>query len=181
MTSLYELTQEMLRLQTELDECVQEDGSIDAPDELIGKYISFDTLSEDKVEGVIRFIENLEIEAATRKAEYQALTKAIDKHRIAARTAENKIARLKQFVLWHMTTIGKPEIKTATHKIKICANGGNPSVNIPSGPIDFKFWPEGLYEMVPTPDTDAIRDAAAAGKPLPPGVEVIRGQHIRIS
>jgi hypothetical protein len=186
--NLYELTQDMLRLQEELEGFVQEDGRVEAPDEVLATYINFERASEEKVEGIIRFIENLDIDAAVREAEYHTLRKAIEKHQLAAKTARNKAARLKQFILWHMIALSKSEIKTNLHKIKICNNGGNAEVRLTDavkkkadGSIDFRSWDQSFYEIILEPDKDAIRQAAAAGNPVPDGVEVVRGQHIRIS
>ena len=180
MTDLYKLTQDGLDLERELAEATDpETGAVDLSDEKLLAHFDLEKATEAKIESYIRVMENLEAKAKIREAEYKTYKELIEKHCDAAKTARNRIARLKEWMKYCMEAAGKDTIETEHFTVKVQKNGGHPAVNIPKNP-DFKTWEEVFINIVTEPDTDAIRDAAKQGYKLPPDVEVVTGTHIRI-
>lgn len=180
MTDLYKLTQDMQELELECFHATDPDtAEVSISDEKMAKFFSLQDATHDKVDNYVHLMENLEIGAKVREAEYKAHKEAIEKHRDAAKAARNRIKRLKDWMKLCMIAVEKAKIETDHFTVAIQLNGGVPTVNIPPDP-DFKTWPEELIEIISSPDIEAIREWAAEKKDLPEDVEVFRGTHIRI-
>jgi len=180
MKNLYDLTQDMLDFEVLMNQATDEEtGAVDMPDETIARYFKLEEATADKIDSYIHLMENLTAEAAIRKAEYETFRDLIAKHHKAAKSAEARIARLKEYMKSCMEMAGRLEIKTDHFTVKVVKNGGNPAVIVPDNP-DFKTWPDDLYAIKTEPDKDAIRKAAAENRELPEGVEVYRGTNLRI-
>ena len=111
MGTLYELSDEYIYLLGLL-----EDPEVD--NEIINDTLEGITGEiEVKAEGYVRVIRQMEADALARKEEAKRLTEA-------ARTYENGVKRLKDYLFSTMKALDMPEINTGIHKLKIVNNGG---------------------------------------------------------
>ncbi len=124
-----------------------------------------------KVEGYVSVIRSLEAMADARKAEAE---------RMAARslTASRKADWLKDLLLTHMKSTGQQRIETARFTVRVQANSV-PTVEI----VDAAAVPKEFERTKITIDIDKKSIAAdfKATGVIPPGCNVTRGEHLRIS
>ena len=179
MTDLYKLTQDMQELELELKAATDPDtGAVDISDEKMGDLFRLEHATNDKIDDYVHLMENLDVKAEIRDAEYKALKKKFEKHRIAAKAAENRKDRLKDWMKLCMESAGKDKIETDHFTVRVQKNSQSKLI-VPDNP-DFKGWHEDLIEIKLEPNDIAIREWFAEKKELPEGVEVVTGTHIRI-
>lgn len=166
MGTLYELTDEYIYLLGLLEDPEVDDEIInDTLEGLTGEI-------EVKAEGYVRVIRQMEADALARKEEAKRLTEA-------ARTYENGVKRLKDYLFSTMKALDMPEINTGIHKLKIVNNGGKQSL----WTDDVTKIPEEYIKVIKEPDNDKIRDYLTS---LPDDVTVEwahlepRGQRLNI-
>ena len=129
---------------------------------------SIDSAIEQKADGVMYVIRNLEVDVIGLKDEEARLKKKRE-------VAERKIKRLKQYLQDNMETVGKTKFKTQLF-----------SYNIQNNPASLKLTDEKLipqkYYTVETSrkyDNKAIKDDLKAGKVIN-GAELKTSQSLRI-
>lgn len=142
MTSLYDMTEDFLKLQQLL-----EDPGVDQ--ELV--TAAMDDLDENiewKADGYAKIIKNMEANIDAIKTE---------KNRLNARQKvfENSIDRLKNNLQECMTITGKTKFKTDLFSFSIQKNGGKAPVILDVN--DTGFLPDDLVRIKEEPDLDAIR------------------------
>jgi hypothetical protein len=92
-----------------------------------------------------------------------------------AKAAWNRADRVKAYVRDCLQRAGLKKMQTELFQLTVCANG-QPSVTLEDGaeiPRNYCRWTESL-------DKGAVIDAWKAGKPLPAGVSVATGSHLRL-
>ena len=143
MSSLYEITQDVMRLQRML-----EDGDID--DETYEDTL--ESLSaDDKIENICKVIKNLEHKAEAYKAE-------IDRMNARKKTIENSIQRLKDSMVLFLQVANKPKVDAGLFKVSL---GESKSVNV----WDESLLPKQfLIEQKPKVDKTAISKALKEGE-----------------
>lgn len=179
MTRLHELTEAMLALDCELDACVQDDGTVAVPDDIMARHIAIVGQVESRIEAIADYIDELDIHAKTERAEYEAVKPILERFLRAAQAAENKARAVKDYVKYCIVAAGRDRIETASRVLVVTKNGGLVPVRVePDAKID--KWPEEFVWVEFHADIDAIRQAVEENRELPPGVECMRGTHLRI-
>ncbi len=172
MSNLYELTGDMLRLESLIDDDEQEldeQALMDSWEGLEGEFI-------DKTEKWLRVIKNREADILTRKKAIEDLS--------AKNTRDQKaIDRMKATLLQVMNLLKKQKAGTALLSCSVANNGGKiPLVWADGFKEDPELLPEKWRTKVETwkANTDEIRAALEEGEQIP-GVELgERGQHLNI-
>lgn len=172
MTTLLQISEDMLALNNLIDEATSEDGEIDpVVAEALDKW--FTTLLKDrdnKLDNYGALVRTLELRAAARMAEIDRLTK-----RVAADTNQAKYLkqRLREFLDLHKM----PKVETRRFKFNCQNNGGVLPMKIPD---DHETLPKEYQAVVIKADTDKIRADLMAGKQVPGCSLGVRGRHLRI-
>lgn len=162
--TLYEMTMDYLRL-LEISEDPDTDPQVfaDTLEGLTGEI-------EDKAEGYITVIKELEARAAKFEKEIKRLT---DQKTVY----QNNIKRLKEALLNAMDAMGTTKVTTDHFRVSVAKNGGlQPLYVMPQ--ID--QIPSEYIEHVSKVDTDKIRRALDAGADLPFAHFEERGRHLNI-
>lgn len=158
MPSLYELTQDMLYLQSLLEE-----GEIDEQvyhDSVEGMCV------EGKIENICKFVKNLEHKAA-------AYGKEIARMSARKKTIENSIKRLKDSMLEHMVTVGHQKVEAGVFSVSV---GTAKSVHV----WDETLIPEEYLVHQPDKvDKTAISKALKEGEDVP-GAEVVESPYLTL-
>lgn len=161
---LYDLTKDFNELFELID---SEDFDLDTLEDTIQ---NIEGAIEVKVENIARMIRNWEAQAAAMEAEEKRL-------KDSKRAIENRISRMKDYVLENMTLMGKDKITTSIGNV--CRQKNPPSVDV----YDMKAVPENyiiIPPVEPKVDKKSILDHyKATGEPIP-GTRVIQGYHLRI-
>lgn len=166
--SLYKLTGEYQRLMDlACDE--DEDVSVGFAQPFIETLQNLDGQIDDKLENCCRVIKSmlalqasLDSEAKQLKERSQRLEKALDE--------------LKGYVKYNLEMIGATKRTAGVFRLTICQNS-QPSVTV----LDLEEVPHKFDKPVERQvSLTAIRDAVKAGEDVP-GVDVVRGTHLRIS
>ena len=156
-----------------LGEQIAESGGVLSPE----LEAALDAVEEDftaKVERVALYIRDCELNAEKAKMEADRLTKIRRHH-------ESKAKGLKSYLLAVMERHGREKVDTYKARVSRVANS-RPTVS---------WQGDGEYADVPDEfrttrtvhklNTDRVLEAIRDGEPLPDGVVVERGSHIRIS
>lgn len=173
MSTLLQISEDMLALNNLIDEATSEDGEIDpAVQEELDRW--FTTLLKDrdnKLDNYGALVRTLELRAAARMAEMERLAK-----RVAVDTNQAKYLkqRLREFLDMHKM----PKVETRRFKFNCQNNGGVLPMQLPD---DATTLPEEYQAVVIKADTDKIRADLAAGKDVPGCSLGTRGRHLRIS
>lgn len=183
MTALYQITAELQAALCELDA----DGELNTS--LADRLDALQLDMESKIEGCCKVIRNYTGYAAMLKDEAQ-------KFAARAQSAENAATGIKAYVKANLEKVGITKLEAGLFKVRIQANSipsttfdGNP-VNLPGDfqmveySLDAKAviaaWREWM-DKKPKDATDEIAIAAWQGEyPLPDGVKVEKGTHLRI-
>jgi hypothetical protein len=165
MLRLYEITDEMLDIERALEEAGGEltpemEAQLDA---VAGAF-------DEKVERVCAVIQNAQRTADAAKLEAERLA---DLSRANAKSAES----LKRYLAGQMARLGRNKVATDRFRVSL-QNNSRPSIRWTLGP---ERIPELFRTVEIKVDGNAAYEAWKAGKVLPEGFEVERGQHLRIA
>lgn len=139
--TLYEITGELLELQNMIEEGADPDVVNDTIES-----VEFDL--EQKAEGYVMVIRNLEAQAKAIKDE----EKRLREKRLAA---ENGIERLKKRLFDSMNATGKKKLNAGVFTLSVQKNGGALPVIIDA---DVENMPKEMLKMVIQPDTKRIAE-----------------------
>lgn len=158
MSTLYEMTQDVLYLQNLLEE-----GEID-------EQAYRDTVEcmciEGKIENICKMMKNLEAKAAAYKSEEDRMAKR-------RKTIENSVKRLKDSVLDFMLCSNNKKVEAGVFTVGL---GSSTSVNV----LDASHIPEEyLTPQPPKIDKTALGKALKEGKEID-GVELAKNPYITI-
>ena len=172
MPNLYDLTEDMMRL-----EDLIEDGDQEIDEEwLVSEWETLEGDINDKTEKWLKCIKNHEADIKVRKDAIADLTAKNERD-------QRTIDFMKRTLVQVMGLLGKKKAGTAILSCTVAANGGKaPLVWADGFKEDPTLLPEKWRTKVETwkPNTDEIRDALAAGEKIP-GVELgERGTHLLI-
>ena len=156
--TLYELTQDVLALQSLLEE-----GEID---EQVFRD-SVESMGVDvKIENICKMMKNLEAKAAAYKQE-------IDRMTARKKTLENGVQRLKDSLMLHMTAVNAKKVETGLFTVSV---GSSKSVSI----WDETMLPEEY--LIPQPakvQKTEIAKALKSGEEVP-GAELVENAYVTI-
>lgn len=122
---------------------------------------------EEKVEGIVRLIKNIEGDAEKIKSEEKRLAEK-------RKSLESKVTYLKGYIDLNMKLVGKKKIDTGLFKLSIQKNA--PSINIKSA-ADIPS--EYFIEQEPVLDKRALLKDLKEGREVP-GVEMKQTESLRI-
>ena len=161
---LYELTNDFNRIFELID---SEDFDLDTLEDTLQ---NIEGVIEVKVENTARMIKNWEAQAAAMEAEEKRLKES-------RQALENRISRVKDYLLENMALMGKDKITTSIGNV--CRQKNPPSVEV----YDMKAVPESyiiIPPVEPKVDKKSILDHfKVTGEPIP-GTRIIQGYHLRI-
>lgn len=173
MTTLLEISEEMLAFQAILDEHLEGTGGEITPETIaiIDTWFSdIDQVKEEKLENYGKLIRQCELLAAARKEEAERLLRG-------ARVKENLARKLKDRLLYFMAVVGESKIETPLFRFSVCKNGGKTPVEFTG---DVENLPAGYQKVTVSPDMDSIRAALEAGREIKDARLLPRGTHLRI-
>ena len=162
MSNLYEITGDLLTLQSMLEDSVEDQILLDTLEGVQGEY-------EVKLESYCKIIKNLEVDIDALKNEAKRLT---DKRKLL----ENNIDRLKKAMFDSMKATNTTKVKGQLFSVSIQKNGGKLPVIVD---VDTAYLPKELVKVVESPDLEAISKLLEQGEsPLAHWGE--RGESLRI-
>lgn len=168
MTTLFDLSTEIEKLEAELAEVKSEEQQ----QELMTQYLQNKEDLKVKLENYCSFISELEARAEVRKAEAKRLSDR-------ASCDANLAKRLKTMLLWYLKENGIKKIETSLHSISVVKNGGRQPLvlneNISVTSIDKRFQKVSIDF-----DKDSIRVALENGESLNFGYLKEREEGVRI-
>lgn len=168
MSTLYELTGELLQLQAMLEDGLEDEAVLaDTLEAVDGEY-------EYKMEAYCKLIRNLEAERDAHKAEAK-------RHSDRATSLDNSVDRLKKAMFDSMRAVGKDKVKSNLFTVAIQKNGGKiPVIYDKTNKGITASLPDELVNYVETPNLDAIREQLEAGKVINGFTLGERGESLRI-
>lgn len=172
MSTLLQISEDMLAISYLIDEATSEDGEIDTAVEAeLTKW--FETLLKDrdnKLDNYGALVRTLELRAAARKEEMERLAR-----RVVVDTNQAKYLkqRLREFLDLHKM----PKVETRRYKFNCQNNGGVLPMQLPDSP---ETLPKDYQRIEVKADTDKIRADLSAGKQVPGCSLGVRGRHLRI-
>ena len=146
MSSLYEVTGDLLQLQSMLEDDVDPELLADTLKAVQGEY-------EVKLEAYCKVIKNLEADVVGIKAELDRLS---GKRKVL----ENNIDRLKKAMFDSMKSTNTSKIKGQLFTVAIQKNGGKTPVVVD---VETAYLPDDFVKITESPDLDAIRQALEDG------------------
>lgn len=166
MSRLYELTADLLALQSMMEDSVDDEQVlIDTLEAVQGEY-------EIKMENYCKVIKNLEADMDALKNEAKRLT---DKRKVL----ENNIERLKKAMFDSMKAVGTDKVKGQLFTVAIQKNGGVvPVVAAPD--MDTSELPDELVIVTEKPNLEVIREWLETGKKVDGFSLGERGESLRI-
>ena len=165
MSNLYEITGDLLTLQSMMEDSVEDEVLMDTLEAVQGEY-------EIKLENCCKVIKNLEADMDALKNEAKRLT---DKRKVL----ENNVERLKKAMFDSMKAVGKEKVKGQLFTVAIQKNGGViPVVAAPD--VDTNKLPDELVIYTEKPNLEAIRELLEAGKSVDGFSLGERGESLRI-
>ena len=166
MSSLYDITGDLLTLQNLLSESVDDEQVLlDTLEGVQGEY-------EYKLESYCKIIKNLEADTEALKNEAKRLS---DKRKVL----ENNIDRLKKAMFDSMRATGTDKVKGQIFTVAIQKNGGKLPV-IAADNVDLTKLPDELIKVVTSPDLEAIREWLETGNAVEGFTLGERGESLRI-
>lgn len=161
---LYELAQDFNEL---FDLIESEEFDLDTLEDTIQ---NIEGVVEVKIENTAKMIKNWESQAAAMEAEEKRLKES-------RAALENRITRIKDYILENLTLMGKDKITTSIGNV--CKQKNPPSIEV----LDMKAIPNGYIIVPPVEprvDKKSIMERfKATGEPVP-GTKVVQGYHFRI-
>lgn len=165
MSSLYEVTGDLLTIQSMLEDDVDPVALADTLEAVQGEY-------EIKLESYCKVIKNLEADVVGIKAE-------VDRLSGKRKVLENNIDRLKKAMFDSMKATETSKIKGQLFTVAIQKNGGKIPV-IVSPDADTSKLPDQLVVITEKPNIEAIRELLEAGKLVEGFTLGERGESLRI-
>lgn len=166
MPTLYELSDDLHRLQVALDEMeLTPEDQAAALDAFLG---SADDLKH-KLDGYACLLREYETTAAGRKAEADRLS-------ALAKSDTARAKALKDRLCWFFETHELDKVKTERFAFTLANNGGKQALMLP----DIEAIDEEFVDMVPTIIAERVRTALEAGREVPGAHIMPRGKHILI-
>lgn len=165
MSSLYELTGDMLTLQSMLEDDVDPEVLADTFEAVKGEY-------SIKLECCAKVVKNIESDINAIKTEIDRLTKK-------RKTLENNIESLKSNMFNSMKATDTTKVKGTVFTVAIQKNGGVLPV-IADTEANTDELPDDLVVITEKANIDAIRKALEAGKTVPHYSLGERGESLRI-
>lgn len=162
---LYEITGDLLTLQSMLEDSVEDEVLNDTLEAVQGDF-------DYKIEQYAKVIKNLEADTDALKNEAKRLT---DKRKVL----ENNITRLKAAMFDAMKATGTSKVKGQLFTVAIQKNGGKVPVIMAEGTTT-EHLPDQLVKVVESPDLEAIREVLEAGKVVEGFSLGERGESLRI-
>lgn len=162
MPTLYDLTGKRATLLS-----LAEDGTVD-PEVLQDTMDSIDGEIEEKTEGYVQVIKQIEADAAGIDAEIKRLT---DRKAAFLRNRDHIKQSLKDGLEYAHVT----KVKTPLFTVTIAKNGGKQPID-----IDEDNLQADVFKEVRTPDTDLIRQRLDAGEEVVGATYKPRGNHLLI-
>ena len=176
--TLYELTEEMLRLRDLLEDAIDpETGEVNQDHPALVAFTETAFQTDEKIQNYVRFMKILEHHALDAEAEYKNLKALIEASRDAAKSAQARIDSLKYQVLRHMQNLGAKEIIAGPFNLKLKKNP--PSVEVPES-VNYFDWPDEWYRTEFKPDKKALLAAGNAGQELPEGVYIKQTERLEV-
>lgn len=167
MSTLYEITDDLLALDALLDEVggdITDERAAAAVDEWMA---DLQANLDRKIDGYCSLIQNIDALANAASAEAKRLADL-------ARVRSNKVNGLKDRLKFALETLRMKKVQTARFQVSVCGNGGLAPLDI-HGPV-----PEHYIKHIPQVDNDSIRADLESGKSLDFAVLMNRGTHLRI-
>ena len=163
MSSLYEITGDMLALNELMESLVDENGEPREPtDEELEQMKQWFTGSltdfENKIDNYCKFIKNLKIEAADVDAERKNYKEELDRLSKRSKACENKAKNVQSLLRWGMERLNIQKYKTQLFSLGI--QNTQKSIN-PLVGFDWHEIPEELLKV--EVDTGEIKKRMAAG------------------
>ncbi len=161
--------------------------------DLIAEIDSIDSASNDKIDGYIIKMQELETQAGLLKAEAKAKKARLDEHVVvlkadyelsakAATNALEQIESMKHRIIANMQARGCTELEGVSHHLAIKSKGGKLPVIIDNEKFaDFSKWDDRFIKVTHKADRDALLEAHANGDELPDNVTIgVRGSVLEI-
>lgn len=161
---LYELAQDFNKLFELID---TEEFDLDTLEDTIQ---SIEGNVEVKIENTARMIKNWEAQAAAMEAEEKRLKES-------KRALENRISRVKDYVLENLALMGKDKVTTSIGNV--CRQKNPPSIDV----YDMRVVPDDyiiIPPVEPKVDKKSIMEHFKVTGELVPGTRVLQGYHLRI-
>ena len=171
MSSLFDLTAEISRLEDWLDDCDERGVEFShAQGNKISQFL--DSLGEQrdsKLDGYAYLIRKLEHERDAADEEKRAWE-------AKKKSREARIKWLKENLRLHMEAVNQRKIETGKFRFSVCKNGGVSPLEIDDKALPGEFF----YQPPAMPDSTLIRQRVEAGESIA-GVKVLpKGTHVRI-
>jgi hypothetical protein len=170
--NIFDIDAELDQIATAFDQLEEDPTVEDSIRENVMAYFG-DVLSarDGKLDNYANMIAGLEGYAKIRKEEAARLA-------ALARTDENKVKRLKEFLKLWLESKDQTRIETAFHKFWVQANGGATPIEMdevdPEG-VDIRY-----RKLTVSIDTEAVRRDLESGAEVPFARLGARGSHLRI-
>lgn len=161
---LYEVVEQLVRI----GDTLAENGGEITP-EIEAQLRDLEGTFEEKVERILLYAQNL-------KASAEAATKEADRLAVLARGRASIADRLRQYVKAQMEALNRPKIETARIVARIQKNS-RPSVSFVG---ELAELPSEFIRTVVAFNAEAAYEVFKAGGPLPAGVSVVQGTHLRV-
>jgi hypothetical protein len=162
MANLYELTTEFKALYASLDDPETDDAFVE---QVLAETAKMITAKADNIGKLVRI---WEAEEKAFEEEYKRLREKRD-------VARHRIDRIKFYLQTQMESMGTNKIEGELFKFAIQKNS-RPSIEAP----DPDRLPPEYFIITKRVDGDLLYQDWKAGKPLPVGVQVVQGTHLRI-
>ncbi len=148
-----------------------EDGEIRDEDLLVLDALEMDR--KELIGGIVACIRNDEARATAIGAEVARLMALMQ-------PCNRRAERLKGYLFASMKQHGEKSVDLgALGKPRIQANGGKPAVKV-ADTVDVRKLPVAFQRVIVELDREAVLAAHKAGESLPEGIEVSRGEHLRL-
>jgi len=182
--SLYQLTQEEAELLMEFEWALNpepdpETGEIPDTEESAMALLSIQMQSSEKIQAMIRIVEEFEYTALLAAADYEAAVEIIDRKRQRKKSCESNAERMKKNILRYMNETGKQELTAGSRLLKVAGTGSSVLVG-EAAKLQIMRWPDEFVRVKYEADKPAIKAADKEGRPIPPGCEVVQGTRLII-
>lgn len=166
MSSLYELTNEMLELQ----EMLEQAEDLDAFEVVIDTTEAVKAEFDAKMENYAKLVKSIEASQKAREEECKRLKARCD-------ADKKKVAKLKAAMMGAMNTLGITESGGDILSVKIAGNGGPAPIVVMADPKDL---PDEYRKVTYDANNEAIRKALEAGEDIDFACFADRGVSLRI-
>ena len=180
--SLYQLTQEEAELLMEFEWALNpepdpETGEIKVNEESAMALLYVQMQSTEKIERMVRIVEEFENTAMLAKAEYDAAKEIIERKNARKKSCESAAKRIKGMILRYMQETGKQELTAGSRLLKVAKSAKAVLVDATAS---LMTWPDEFVRVKYEADKPAIKAADKEGRPIPAGCEVVQGRRLMI-